>query len=538
MKRTSLYFLGLALLSAAFAEERIDLYTINRIKAEAFQNSKVMENAFYLTDVYGPRLTGSPNIKAAAEWAVKRFSEWRLSDPHLEKWGPFGRGWSNIKFRAELKEPGYMPLLGVPRPWSPGTHGPVAGEAVLAPLAAESDFAKYKGKLKGKIVLISAVRQLTPMSDAPLRRFSDAELAQEALAPDPSLRSPFTSPIPREPGAPAARPYNREAANRFRNQLAKFLADEGVLVSVATSSRTDGGTIFATAAGSRDEKDPVPPPSVALTSEHYNRIARLLEKKVPVHIEFDIENKYFDADKDAFNVLASIPGGARKDELVMLGAHLDSWTFGTGATDNAAGCAAIMEAARILKALDLKMPRTVRVALWTGEENGLLGSKAYVKDHFADPEVMKPKPEHARVSGYFNLDNGTGKIRGAYLQGNDMMRPVFESWFAPFKDLGAGTVTIRNTSGTDHLSFDAVGLPGFQFIQDPVEYSTRTHHSNMDVYDRLVPGDLMQASAIIASVVYHAATRPEMLPRKPLPKPQPARRDSGAAPEPTPSGDR
>jgi Zn-dependent M28 family amino/carboxypeptidase len=258
---------------------------------------------------------------------------------------------------------------------------------------------------------------------------------------------------------------------------------------------------------------------VALTAEHYDRIARMIERKQPVRLEFDIQSRLIDDSKDSYNVTAELPGTDKKDQLIMIGAHLDSWSFGEGATDNAAGCAVMMEVMRLLKTLDLKMQRTVRIALWGGEEEGLLGSKAYVADHFAAPADMKLKSEHQKVSGYFNFDNGTGKIRGVYLQGNDMMRPVFEAWLAPFKDLGATTVTIRNTSGTDHLSFDAVGLPGFQFIQDPIEYGTRTHHSNMDVYDRLQASDLAQASAIVTSVVYHAAMRDDMLPRKPLPKP-------------------
>jgi Zn-dependent M28 family amino/carboxypeptidase len=267
-----------------------------------------------------------------------------------------------------------------------------------------------------------------------------------------------------------------------------------------------------------------------LTAEHYNRICRLMEHKIPVKLEFEIQAQFVDDRTDSVNVIGEIEGGRKRNEIVMVGAHLDSWQGGTGATDNAAGSAVMMEVMRILKALNLKMDRTVRLALWSGEEEGLLGSKAYVKEHFGDPETMKLGSEHARLSGYFNVDNGTGKLRGVYIQGNEMMRPVFESWFAPFRDLGAGTISIRNTSGTDHLSFDAVGLPGFQFIQDPIEYNSRTHHSNMDVYDRLQAGDLMQASAIVASFVYNTATREEMLPRKPLPKPQPPRRPEGGAP--------
>jgi hypothetical protein len=514
----------------AGAEEKVDLYAINRIKAEAFQNSKVMENAFYLTDVYGPRLTGSPGLKAAADWAMKRMQEWGLIHTGLEKWGPFGRGWSCQRFSAQLKEPQYSPLIGFARPWSPGTNGPVSGQPVLAVMRTEADLEKFRGKLKGKIVLLDNPRPLRPVSEPLTRRFADAELAQEALAPDPSPRSPFAFPIPSARG-PGAQPPDREAQDYFRNMLNKFLTDEGALLTLISSPGLNGGTVFATAAGSREGKDPLPPPSAALATEHYDRITRLLTQKIPVTLEFDIQTRFYDENQDSFTVVGEIPASGKSDELVMLGGHLDSWTGGTGATDNAAGCAVALEVVRILKTLDLKMPRTVRLALWTGEEQGLLGSKAYVKAHFADPETMALQPEHGRLSGYFNLDNGTGKVRGIYLQGNDMMRPVFEAWLAPFKDLGASTETIRDTRGTDHLSFDAVGLPGFQFIQDPVEYATRTHHSNMDVYDRLQPGDLMQASAIMASVVYHAAVRPEMLPRKPLPKPAPKKK-----PEPAPDG--
>ena len=513
------------------AQEKVDLYTINRIKNEAFQNSKVMENAFYLTDVYGPRLTGSPGIQAAGEWAVRRFNEWGLANVKLENWGPFGRTWYCVRFGAHMKEPQYAPLIGFARPWSPGTNGTLTGDPVLAPIRIEADMEKFKGKLKGKIVLLEDARPSPLVSAGLARRFTNEELAAEALAPDPSPESPFFAPIPKPPQGPLPYPgytgkLDREAARKWRNKVNKFLREEGVALTLIPGYGTDGGTVFATAAGSRELRDEVPPPAVALTLEHYNRIARLLEKKTPVTLQFDIENRMENEEKDSLNVTAEIPGGkgGKKDEVVMLGAHLDSWSGGTGATDNAAGCAVTMEAIRILKALKLDMPRTVRIALWTGEEQGLLGSKAYVKEHFADRETMALKSEHAKLSGYFNLDNGTGKIRGVYLQDNDMMRPLFEAWLAPFKDLGASTVTIRKTGGTDHLSFDAVGLPGFQFIQDPVEYGTRTHHSNMDLYDRLQQPDLMQAAAIMASVVYHAATRDQMLPRKELPKPEPKKK--------------
>lgn len=533
MRRASLVFLSASVL---LAQEKADLAMINRIKTEAFQNSKVMETAFYLTDVYGPRLTGSPGLQAAGEWAVRTMKDWGVSNPQLEAWGPFGRGWNCTRFTAQMKEPQFSPLIGFARPWSAGTNGPVSGTPMMATIEKAEDFAKYKGKLKGKILLMQEPRQLVPMAKSPYSRYSDQELEATALADDPAQRSGFggggnpaerTLLMPRPPLPPGmaamAAPGGREAMMKFRRDLNQFLLDEGVAVVLTPGSVADGGTVFAQAAGSQDPKEPVPPPSVALTAEHYNRIARLLEKKVPVTLEFDIEAKIIEP-KDSFTVVGEIPGTDPNAGIVMMGGHFDSWTGGTGATDNAAGSAVALETLRILKALNVPMKRTVRVGLWTGEEEGLLGSKAYVKAHFADTEDMKLKPEHAKLSGYFNLDNGTGKIRGVYLQGNDMMRPIFEAWLAPFKDLGATTITIKNTGGTDHLSFDAVGLPGFQFIQDPVEYSTRTHHSNMDVFDRLQAGDLMQASAIMATMVYETAVRDEMLPRKPLPKAQPARR--------------
>lgn len=518
-------FVLIAALGVA-AEERTDLSVVNRIRTEALENSKVMDHMFYLTDVYGPRLTGSPNYKAAADWAVKRLAEYGLVNAKKEKWGPFGRGWANQHFEAHMLEPQYSALIGVPLAWTAGTEGPITAEPVLARITTEADFARWRGKLKGKIVMTMPVKRLPFVTEAPGRRYTEAELEKEALAPDPAVPGISPGRLPVIPGMPP--PSTVEEARRmleerrkFNEKVNAFLKEEGALLVLSYGYSGDGGTVFAASGGNYDLKKPIALPAVALTPEHYNRIARLLDHKLPVKLEFNIRNQFFTDNLDSLNVIAEIPGLRKKDEIVMVGAHFDSWHGGTGATDNAAGSAVMMEVVRILKALNLHMDRTVRIGLWGGEEEGLLGSKAYVKEHFADPEVMKPTSEHARLSGYYNYDNGTGKIRGVYLQGNDMVRPIFEAWLAPFKDMGATTVTIRKTGGTDHLSFDAVGLPGFQFIQDPIEYSTRTHHSNMDVYDHILPGDLMQASAVIASFVYNTATREEMLPRKPLPKAQP-----------------
>jgi len=517
----------------AAESEKVDLGVLHRIRSEAFgQNSRVMDTLFYLTDVYGPRLTGSPNIRDAGDWSAKKLKDWGLANVKLEAWGPFGRGWAATRFSAMMKEPEFQPIIGFQQPWSPGTNGPVVGQAVMAVINGPEDLDKYRGKLKGKIVLSAAMHAST-LSEAPLsRRLTDEELENAAMMPDPVGGNPAILPLgfsrPTAGGAAGAGPGGggRGAGGRggaggfgFRAQLNKFLKDEGVLVVLSPGNGPDGGTIMGQAAGSATTKDEdMPPPSVVLTNEHYNRIARLLAKEMPVTLEFDLGAKFTDA-ADSFNITAEIPGSDPNAGVVMLGGHFDSWTGGTGATDNGAGSAIAMEVMRILKTMDVKMARTVRLGLWTAEEQGSLGSRAYVKEHFADPADMKPKPEHARLSAYYNMDNGSGKVRGIYMQDNDQVRPIFESWIAPLKDMGVNTLTIRNTGSTDHMAFDGVGLPAFQFIQDPLEYGTRTHHSNMDVYDHLSANDLEQASAVMAWFVYNTASRPEMLPRKPMPKP-------------------
>ncbi len=532
------------------AEEKTDLAVIHQIKKEAFENSKVMDHLFYLVDVYGPRQTGSPGFQAAADWSVKRLQEWGLANATQETWGPYGQGWSTSRFSAHLVQPQYETLIGVPLAWSPGTDGVISGEPLSAPLKRESMLkpdeaaidqfmGKYKGKLKNEILLIAPLKDVKVQATVAHKRFDDAELGERSIAPEPVVPVDYDDPeleIPADPEkrslfmARAPEWYRQKMRNeqqRIQNRLNQFLVEEGVRLVLHPASRGDGGTVFPPRSGSRDPKDVAPPPSIAITPEQYNRIFRLTERKIPVRIEVEVRAQFHRETENSINVIAELPGGSQKEEIVMMGAHLDSVSAGLGATDNAAGCAVVMEAARILKSLDLRLNRTVRLALWGGEEEGLLGSKAYVKRHFANPETMKLTAEHARLAAYFNVDNGTGKIRGVYLQDNDMVRPVFQSWLEPFRDLGATTLSIRRTGGTDHLSFDAVGLPGFQFMQDPVEYETRTHHSNMDVYERIQPGDLMQASAIMASFVFQAANRVEMLPRKPLPKPQPEVRPEG-----------
>ncbi|PWU05014.1 MAG: peptidase M28 [Terriglobia bacterium] len=526
--------------------DRSDLALVGRIKAEAFDNSRVMDTLSYLTDVYGPRLTASPEFREAADWAVKRLQSYGVENVRLEKWGPFGRSWSVKQYSLEMLEPRYALLDAVVLAWSDRTSGPVSGDAVLAtfgngrqendPRKMEADLNRYmaewKGKLRGKVVLLSAARRVPTENQAEFIRYSDRELAELAAAPAPTAKLAELKELkfPDDPeeerrflqSLPAS---VREQFNQQRRELtakrAKFLRDEGVLAVLNNSNVSRDGLVFAQAAGSYDAKDSLSLPTFVVTAEQYNRVARLLEKKIPVKVRVNVQMESSVANQDAYNVTGEIPGGAKRDELVMVGAHLDSWHSGTGATDNAAGSAVMIEVMRILKALNLKLDRTVRIALWSGEEQGLLGSKAYVKEHFGDSETMKLTDAHAKFAGYFNLDNGSGKIRGVYLQNNDAMRPVFEQWLAPFRDQGVTTISIRNTGGTDHLSFDAVGLPGFQFIQDPLAYSTVTHHSNMDTYDHAQASDLMQAAAVIATVVYDAANRTELLPRKPLPKGEP-----------------
>jgi hypothetical protein len=500
---------------AAQAPSQADLSAIHQIKEEGFGNSKVMEIMSFLTDVYGPRLTNSPNIKEAADWTTTKMKEWQLANVHREPWGPFGRGWSNERFSAQVLSPRPFPLIAYPKAWTPGTSGPVTADAVLALILKEEDIAKFRGQLKGKFVLTAAIPENPERFEPQAHRYTDAELTDLATQP-----------------VPAANVEDRAAQFRAQRDLnlkiQKFLVEEGAAAWIEPS-RGDDGTVFVQQGGGRDkEKDPPAPPRIAIASENYGRIYRMLDKKVSVTMQLDIQNKFYDDDLNSFNIIGEIPGTdkAKADEVVMLGAHFDSWHGGTGATDNGAGSAVMLEAIRILKTTGLKMRRTVRLGLWTGEEQGLLGSRAYVKQHFADPEgdpsktVIKPLPEHAKLDAYYNIDNGTGKIRGIYLQGNEMVAPLFSAWMEPFHDLGMTTLSIRDTGGTDHLSYNAVGLPGFQFIQDPMDYDTRTHHSNMDVYERIQEPDMKQMAVIVASFVYMTANRDEMLPRKPLPKPR------------------
>jgi hypothetical protein len=509
--------LAVSLPLAGQSAEPVDLSAVYAIKAEGFDRSKVMEMMSWLTDVHGPRLTGSPNLQAAADYTVERFAEWGLANIDQEVWGEFGRGWTNDRFYAHAIEPQAYPLIGYPKAWTPGTGGVVSAEAVLAIVDNDADMATHRGKLAGKFVLTAPVPGVQALFDAPGRRYTDDDLAGLAAQPDPARRS----------GRRGGR-GGRGGRQGFADRRMAFFVEEGVAGLIEPgpepgSRRGDTGSVWVGRGGSQSPDAPPVAPQVVLLTEHYGRIARTLEKDIPVTLELNVQNSFYDDTLDAFNIIAEIPGTDRADEVVMLGAHFDSWHAGTGATDNASGSAVMMEAMRILKATGLPMRRTVRIALWTGEEQGILGSRAYVTSHFGDRQTMELQPDHARLSGYFNVDNGTGLLRGVYLQGNEAIAPVFEAWMEPFANLGMTALSIRNTGGTDHMSFDGVGLPGFQFIQDPVEYQSRTHHTNLDVYERVQTSDMMKNAVIVASFVYHAANRDELLPRKPLPQPAPRR---------------
>ncbi|MGB8595357.1 MAG: M20/M25/M40 family metallo-hydrolase [Candidatus Sulfotelmatobacter sp.] len=508
-----------------WSQEKVDLETTGRIRYEGFHNSKVMDYATGLMDSIGERLTGSPNMRRANEWTRDQLTAMGLSNAHLEPWGPFGRGWANQYVNVRMTSPDVVTLLAYPKAWTPGTNGVVQGKCIRATIDEKKDFDKYKGKLAGMIVILGADPDVKPITEAPYKRMSDDDLAKLADYQIPGDHPPF-------------RFADFVKRQQFIKDLNQFFADEKVMAVIDHSRQTSGGgTVFVQSGGSYKPGETPTVPQLTMALEHWTRIARLLQQKKDVSLELNVTNTFYDDDPMQYDTIAEIPGTDKKDEVVMLGAHLDSWHAGTGATDNGAGTIVMMEAVRILKTLDIKPRRTIRIGLWSGEEEGLLGSQGYVEHHFGArppmddlgmkgmPTLLRReagdvtvKPEQAKVSAYFNVDNGTGKIRGVHLQENEAVAPIFEAWMEPFKDLGMTTLTMRNTGGTDHLSFDAVGIPGFQFIQDPIEYETRTHHSNMDVYDRLQPEDLKQIAVIVAGFVYDAAMREQMLPRKPIEK--------------------
>jgi carboxypeptidase Q len=512
-------------LTAGAQSPGLDSATIARVRDEASTRSKLYEHVWWLSEVFGPRVTGTPNLAVASEWTMQQFRDWGLANVHQERW-TFGQGWSIERFEATLLEPGPAVLIGAPRAFSPSTTGTVTSTVVHLKIQREADLAQYAGTLRGKIVILQPTRAVRMLEGPVILRMDDGPWWTEAATP--------TEPTPPIPPTPA-----QAEAQRARQQLAaaiqRFLVDEGVGALLERGSdndtaaggsdltwrtqMTDGGTIFPTSGGSRDQNAPKQVPSATLAVEHYNRLVRLIERGISVRMQVNIQTTFYPegAQPNGINTIAEIPGSDLAHEVVILGAHLDGVPYATGATDNATGSAAMMEAVRAIQALKLRPRRTIRVALWGGEEQGLLGSRAYVAQHFWDAAAGKPRPAHASVAAYFNLDNGTGRIRGIWGQSNKGALPILEKWGEPLKDLGWKMASPRSVGATDHASFDQVGIPGFQFIQERLEYNSRSHHSNMDTFDRVQRADAEQQGVVAAVFAWQAANWPEKLPRKPMP---------------------
>ncbi len=530
--------------------ESLDYNMYARIREEGLRHSHVMEFAGALTEGIGPRLTGSPNMAKANAWTRDTLTAVGLSNAHLEDWGEFGMGWQQINTWARMVSPDPEPLWCMASPWSPATKGPITGQVVYIDLTT-AQLDKLKGTLAGKIILLGATRPTPDITEPLFKRYTDEELKAMEGPPVPRAAAPGPTQTPEQFAA------ERRRLTALRTAALKMFADEGVL-AIITPSRDgsngggtgiifdDNGADLAQAAQKRENAVTIP--NAVMLIEHYNRLARMAQHNVPVTVELNIEATFTGDHEHGFDTVAEIPGTdpKLKNQVVMVGGHLDSWISGTGATDNGAGSIVAMEAVRILKALGVQPRRTIRIALWSGEEEGLFGSIGYVKQHFgtfqdapADANTpaygrqhgpFVPSKEWETLDAYYNLDNGGGKIRGVYAQENFAIMPIFKQWIAPLADLGVAVVTPRNTGSTDHIAFDEVGLPGFEFLQDPMDYGTRTHHSNMDTFDRLHPADLEQAAVVEAIFLYNTAQRDEMMPRKPFPHPELDRQRSAPLP--------
>jgi len=536
-------FLALAVAGLSFAipgaaaQEPVDATVVARIRAEGMRRSQLPQAMAMLTDVIGPRLTGSPGLDRANTWAKETLAAWGLSGARLEPWGEFGLGWTLERFSMEIVAPTAFPVIALPKAWSTAWSG--SADVVYLEASDEAALEKYKGRLKGKVVMISPEREVLAHFSPEGTRWSDEALEALERAGSGNRQRGGGGAAPDLSSMTEEQRQRVQAMMRQRSMASRLLAfckQEGAS-AVLDSARGDGGTLFVQQAsvpsvgggatsGRASGTSPrrVSPwknearqrmiPQIAVSVEHYNRILRMVQAGEPVKVDIRTKVRFNGSDNSvASNVVAEIPGSDKADEVVMCGAHIDSWHGGTGATDNAAGTVVCMEAIRILKAIGAPLRRTVRIGLWSGEEQGIFGSAGYVREHFGTRE--NPKSEHAKFSAYFNLDNGTGRIRGVWCQGNEAVMPIFRDWLRPFADMGATTLTLRTTGGTDHLPFDGLGLPGFQFIQDPIEYDARTHHSNQDVFDRIQIEDMKQAAVVLASFLYHAANRDAPLPRKP-----------------------
>jgi hypothetical protein len=487
--------------------ENVDLGMIYKIKQEGLKNSDIEDLAFWLTDFVGSRLTASTGNSRGNEWAKKKMEELGFQNVRIEAAKDFSRGgWDNIKTYSAMTAPYYVNFACNPVAWTGSTNGLLKGEVVLLDVKAESDLDKYKGKVAGKIVLMPSTSTYEVSYEPLASRLTDAQLKDLSMASSASG---------------SRRPRYDHAAMMaqwaLRSKISDFLKSEGAAVILNSS-----GTFNVPGSSSANYKTGDKEPIVALNlpAEDHGRMVRLLQHNIPVEMEIEIQNRFFDS-PTVYNVIGEIPGTDKllKNEIVLLGAHIDSWNGGTGAADNASGCIVMMEALRILKNLDIAPRRTIRVALWGGEEQGFYGSSGYVEKYLVDPKTKEHKPDYDKFAGYFNMDNGSGKYRGIYLQENELVRPIFEEWLKPFSNMDCSTIAIRNTTGTDHLSFDRIGLPGFQFIQDEIEYN-RGYHTVMDTYERLVMADLKQNAVITASFVYNAAMRSAKLPGKPVMKPR------------------
>ncbi len=499
--------------AAAQAPDRV---AINGIIDQGFNHSEVMDTAAWLTDRIGGRMTNSPQMRQAEAWTQQQFRDWGLSNIRADPF-EFGRGWSIVRSSARMTAPRPIELRAIPVAWTPSTNGVISGAVVVAPISSAADFDRWRGKLSGKIVMLSRPDTGSEPTEPAFRRLTDEDLRRTAYV-QPQHGRPTPS-----------------ADREFVLRLDDFLAGEGALAWVRMSAR-DGGLLHGT--GYTYRADATPRLSgMELAAEDYRRLARLALTDAPPTLELMSEVQFHDEDVNAYNILADIPGTSRSGEYVMAGAHLDSWVAADGAVDNAAGSAVVMEAARILKALGVRPKRTIRFALWNGEEQGLLGSLAYVEKYLAtraaptDPALaalpssrtwrqrwpIQPRPGHSDLVAYFNLDNGSGKIRGINAEGNVAAAPIFQAWLEPFESMGASTVSLRPSGGTDHVYMQTVGIPGYQFIQDPLDYGSRLHHTSIDSYDHLRPDDLRQAAVILASFLLTAANSDDPLPRMPLP---------------------
>ncbi len=501
-------FLFTFIISILSAQESVNLEMMKKIREEEKNHSQIEKIAHTITDVSGPRLTNSPGYKRALDLVTDLCKSWGIENAGTEAWGEFGKGWSNEVSTLSLKVPYYENIIAYPVPWCKSTKKNIRTELVLLDHLDSASIDKLGDAIKGKIVMLKPSSETIPDAfKASAVRYGDSSLDN---LPDDYMVS-----------ADEIKQFLPSAKSEYYTKL--YLSKKGAIGLVRSTRDSRDGTVFVDGGTGYDKRFEATLPEMKTSREDYLKLYRLIKDNKKVELEMNLQNTFYDNDLNGYNFVAEIPGTdpTLKSQVVMLGGHLDSWAGGTGATDNAAGSAVMLEAIRILKTLGIQPRRTIRIALWGGEEQGLYGSFGYVKKHYGDPINMQLSAEQENVSAYYNLDNGSGKIRGIYTQSNPAVRELFRSWLAPFADMGAaGGVTMSNTGSTDHLSFDAVGIPGFQFIQDPLEYETRTHHSNMDTYEHLSIPDLQQAAVVVAAFVYNTSMRNDMIPRKAKPKPE------------------